>query len=144
MVGQNSHPGLPGLAMPLLHNYLHCFFVGEASRQCSENGQWENDTEINVTQCTNMELMSLNDQAEVVLNTFESNNITVFAISRVQAISENLTTLTNTSDRPLVPNDINTTNNVLTSLIRSVHTVHFMLIYFYEVVRVKFWTISSI
>ena len=74
-----------------------------------------------------MELVSLNDRAiqsaEILRN--NTNNDTmdltvIFDINEVQIISEELTILTNTSGRPLVPNDLNTSNSVLSSLIRQV------------------------
>ncbi|XP_065894114.1 uncharacterized protein [Dysidea avara] len=95
---------------------------GLASRNCLQNGQY--DDNIDVTQCRNMELVSLNDRAiqsaEILRN--NTNNDTmdltvIFDINEVQIISEELTILTNTSGRPLVPNDLNTSNSVLSSLI---------------------------
>ena len=86
---------------------------------CLQNGRWEDN--VNVTQCINMELVSLDNQAANVLSTFlRRNATTAAALIEVQAISLELTTITKTSDIPLVPNDISTSNNVLNSLIRLV------------------------
>ena len=69
----------------------------------------------------------LNDRAsqleDILRDTTSSNtmDLTVsFDIDEVQQVSNELTTLTNTSEKRLVPNDINSTNDVLNKLIRLV------------------------
>ena len=67
-----------------------------------------------------MELLLLNDRANELEDLLRNSNNIVdpSVLSEVQAISEELAILTDTPDRPLVPNDLNTSNSVLNTLIR--------------------------
>jgi len=93
-------------------------FVGLATRRCVQDNQWDNN--INVTQCNTVELVLLNDRANDLGDTLRNNNniINRDVLIEVQAISEELTILTDTPDTPLVPNDLSTTNSILNDLIR--------------------------
>ena len=82
---------------------------------------------INVTQCQSIELMTLNDILDEnldILNDNTNNNTRdlsiTFDITEVESISRDVNGLTNVSTG-IVPNDINTTNNIVSSLIRYVH-----------------------
>ncbi|XP_065895642.1 uncharacterized protein [Dysidea avara] len=90
---------------------------GLASRTCLQDDQWDNN--INVTQCNTVELLLLNDRANELEDLLRNSNNIVdpSVLSEVQAISEELAILTDTPDRPLVPNDLNTSNSVLNTLI---------------------------
>ncbi|XP_065894058.1 uncharacterized protein [Dysidea avara] len=90
---------------------------GLASRTCLQDDQWDNN--INVTQCNTVESLLLNDRANELEDLLRNNNNTIDpnVLSEVQAISEELAILTDTPDRPLVPNDLNTSNSVLNTLI---------------------------
>jgi len=87
---------------------------------------------IDTSNCRNVELVILNERAgqlqDILRNTTNSDtmDLTVtFDIAEVQEVSEELTALTNTSsERQLVPNDINTTNEALSTLIRLVSGVN--------------------
>ena len=64
------------------------------------------------------------NEVESILRNITNNNTmdltNYFEISDVQDISMELAMLTNTSDRPIVVNDLNTSNDVLSTLIRLV------------------------
>ena len=92
-----------------------------------EDSNWSDF--INTSNCHNVELVMLNDRAgqleDILMSTTSSDimDLTVsFDIVEVQKVSEELTVLTNVSERRLVPNDINTTNEALSTLIRLVST----------------------
>ena len=102
----------------------YCTFVGLAYRICFQNALW--DTFVNVTQCQSIELMVLSnilDENQDILsnniNTEIRNMTVLFDIREVEAISVDVSDLTNVSTA-IVPNDINTTNNIVNSLIRYV------------------------
>ena len=82
------------------------------------------DTFINVTLCQSIELMVLNNiinENQNILNSNTNNNtrdLTVlFDIREVEAVSVDVSDLTNVSTA-IVPNDMNTINNIVDSLIR--------------------------
>ena len=96
--------------------------LGLAYRFCSQNNEW--DTVINITQCQSIELLALNDILNEnldILNNNTNNNTRdltiVFDITEVESISRDVTDLTNVSTG-IVPNDINETNRIVSSLIR--------------------------
>ena len=100
-----------------------CIFVGLAYRECEAESTWSDI--IDTRNCRNVELIVLNDRAVQLADTLrditgtDTMDLTVyFDIDEVQEVSGELTVLTNTSETSLVPNDINTTNNVLSTLIR--------------------------
>jgi len=102
---------------------VNCFIVGLAYRSCLPNAEW--DITINVSQCHTVELVLLDDRVnelQSILNANTDNgtrNLTVmFDIMEVQVVSEELTMLTDTSLGPILPNDLNTTNDILDTLIR--------------------------
>ena len=99
-------------------------FLGLARRVCFQNAVW--DTFINVTQCQSIELMVLNNilgESQDILNSNINNDtrdLTIlFDIREVEAVSVDVSDLTNVSTA-IVPNDINTTNNIVDTLIRYV------------------------
>lgn len=116
----------------LLHSYnmhthaivvLHFCFLGIAYRNCLSNAQW--DVAIDVSQCQTVELTLLDNRAQQlqeILNANTANDtrdLTVmFDIAEVQAVSEELTMLTDTSQGPILPMDVSTANDILTTLIR--------------------------
>ena len=68
----------------------------------------------------------LSDRAKELSNVLNSNTntgsrdlTTLFDITEVQVVSDELAVITNRTDTPILPNDINTTNNVVTTLVRS-------------------------
>ena len=89
-----------------------------ASRRCLQDNQW--DDNIDVTQCRTVELMILSNQVDSLEYIIRDNNNTVDndVLSDAQAIGEELTILTDAPDRPLLPNDLNTSNSILNGLIR--------------------------
>ena len=104
--------------------YIHEWssFLGLAYRFCSQNNEW--DTAINITQCQSIELLALNDVLNENLNILNNNTnnntrdlTIVFDITEVESISRDVTDLTNVSTG-IVPNDINETNRIVSSLIR--------------------------
>ncbi|XP_065884496.1 uncharacterized protein [Dysidea avara] len=111
-VGDTAFQKCPGLSES----------AGLASRQCLEGSVWSEY--INTSNCSNVELVMLNDRAgqlqDILRSTTSSDtmDLTVsFEIDEVQQVSEELTMLTSTSEGRLVPNDINTTNEALSTLI---------------------------
>ena len=67
----------------------------------------------------------LNDHADElrsILNDNTNNSYrdltTIFDITEVQVVSNELAMLTNTTEDPILPNDLNTTNNIVNTLIR--------------------------
>ena len=64
------------------------------------------------------------NELQEILNANMDNgtrNLTVmFDIMEVQVVSEELTMLTDVSQGPILPNDLNTTNDILETLIRCV------------------------
>ena len=99
--------------------FLH---IGFAHRDCLENSVW--DTFVNVALCQSIELMELNNiisENQNILNSNTNNgtrDLTVlFDIREVEAVSADVSDLTNMSTA-IVPNDMNTTNNIVNSLIR--------------------------
>ena len=81
---------------------------------------------INVTHCQSIELMALNDVLNENLDTLNSNTnnntrdlTIVFDITEVELVSRDVADLTDVSTA-IVPNDINETNNIVSSLIRYV------------------------
>ena len=97
--------------------------LGIAYRNCLSNAQW--DVAIDVSQCQTVELTLLDNRAQQlqeILNANTANDtrdLTVmFDIAEVQAVSEELTMLTDTSQGPILPMDVSTANDILTTLIR--------------------------
>ena len=79
---------------------------------------------INVTQCQSIELMALNDVLNDNLDILNDNtnnstrDLTImFDITEVELISRDVNSLTDVSTG-IVPNDINETNSIVSSLIR--------------------------
>jgi len=64
--------------------------------------------------------MILSNQVDSLEYIIRDNNNTVDndVLSDAQAIGEELTILTDAPDRPLLPNDLNTSNSILNGLIR--------------------------
>ena len=99
------------------------FVVGLAYRHCLENAEWE--MTINVSQCHTVEIVMLNDRANELRSTLDSNmnsisrDLTIlFDITEVQVVSDELAMITNATEGPIIPNDLNTTNNIVNTLIR--------------------------
>ena len=104
---------------------MYTIFSGLAYRRCLSNAQW--DVTINVSQCHTVEFTLLDDRAHELQGILNANmdngtrNLTVmFDIMEVQVVSEELTMLTDASQGPVLPNDLNTTNDILGTLIRCV------------------------
>ena len=93
--------------------------TGLAYRRCLSNGEW--DEAVNVSQCYTIEMISLNDRVnelQEILNVNTNNyTIDVFDIMEMQAVSDELTMTTDTSLRPILPSDLSTTNNILSTII---------------------------
>ena len=103
-----------------------CCYIGLARRVCFENSVW--DSFVNVTLCQSIELMVLNNiinENQNILNSNTNNDIrdltVLFDIREVEAASADVSDLTNVLTA-IVPNDINTTNNIVDSLIRYIRT----------------------
>ena len=62
------------------------------------------------------------DELRSILNDNTNNSsrdlTTIFDITEVQVVSNELAMLTNTTEDPILPNDLNTTNNIVNTLIR--------------------------
>ena len=100
-------------------------FSGLAYRRCLSNAEW--DVAINVSQCHTVEYTLLDDRVNELQEILDANmdngtrNLTVmFDIMEVQVVSEELTMLTDVSQGPILPNDLNTTNDILETLKRFV------------------------
>ena len=95
-------------------------FLGFATRQCNENGDWEDP---DVSECQTVEQIRLNMRAEVlnnlVLNMFvdEDRDLTqTFMPEIVVELADELNEITNTTT-PLLPNDVISTANTLNIII---------------------------
>jgi len=82
-----------------------------AYRYCSPDGNWD---VVNVTECQNAELQKINNRIENDLITMG-----VVDIIELEEISTYLSIITNSSGvAAIAPNDLNTTNSILGSLIK--------------------------
>ena len=106
-----------------------CSNLGLAYRNCFDNSEW--DSVIDVTQCQSIELMALNyvlnDNLDILND--NTNNSTrdltiMFDITEVELISRDVTDVTNVSTA-IVPNDINATNDIVSSLIRYTYVCYY-------------------
>ena len=100
--------------------YVHTSWLGIATRQCDQNGDWETP---NVSQCRTVERIRLETRAKVlntlVVNMFvnDDRDLTeVFMPQVVEDIADELNEITNTS-APLLPNDVTLTANTLNIII---------------------------
>ena len=97
------------------------YIIGIAIRSCSEDGVWDENT--NIDQCQNIELIVLDDviseELEILANTLVMDFSTPFDIIEVQEVSEELSLLTATSFA-ILPNDLSTSNDIVKSITRSV------------------------
>ena len=98
-------------------------FLGIAYRNCLSNAYW--DVTIDVSQCQTVEFMLLDNRVQELQDILNSNtasdarDLTVmFDVAEVQAVSEELTMLTDTSQGPILPSDVSTANAILNTLIR--------------------------
>ena len=95
-----------------------------AQRNCHLNGSW--DALINVTECQSADLDMLNERIKDLLNS------TVVNATDLSMISRDLSIITNTSGiTAITPEDLNTTNSILSSLIRlaqSIVYIHIRLV----------------
>ena len=98
-------------------------FLGIAYRNCLSNAHW--DVTIDVSQCQTVEFMLLDNRVQELQDILNSNtasdtrDLTVmFDVAEVQAVSEELTMLTDTSQGPILPSDVSTANAILNTLIR--------------------------
>ena len=80
---------------------------------------------INVSQCHTVEILMLSDRADELQSILSDNTnndtrdlTTTFDIMEVQAVSDDLAMLTNTTESALLPNDLDATNNIVNTLIR--------------------------
>ena len=96
------------------------YLLGIATRQCDENGEWENP---NVTQCRTVEQIRLEMRAEeinnLVQNTFvgDDRDLTeTFMPEIVVDVANELNEITNTTT-PLLPNDVTSTASTLNIII---------------------------
>ena len=97
--------------------YAH---LGFATRQCDQNGDWENP---NVSQCQTVGQIRLEMRAEelndLVQNAFvdEDRDLTqMFMPEVVVEVADELNEITNTTT-PLLPNDVTSTANTLNIII---------------------------
>ena len=88
-----------------------CCALGLASRRCLQSGEW--DSFINVTQCRNDGLANLLERVKR-LELSPTRDI----VHEVQDISEELISITNDSAMVYVPNDLNTTIEIIDTITR--------------------------
>ena len=102
-----------------IHSFQYMFIAGLAYRRCLSNAEW--DEVVNVSQCYTIELIPLNDRMNELQEIFNANmdnyTIDLSDIMEMQAMSEELVMTTDTSSRPILPSDLNTTNNILNTII---------------------------
>ena len=83
-----------------------------AYRDCNEGGSWNR---LNVTECQSAGLSMLNERINDILSAAVVN------IDDLSAVSSDLSSVTNTSGISAIsPEDLSTTNSILSSLIRLV------------------------
>ena len=84
---------------------------GKACRDCTEGGVW--DTMINVDECRSAGVNMLSTRLEDIMNATDIN------ATELSAISEELSIITDTSGvSAILPEDLNTTNDILATMIR--------------------------
>lgn len=98
----------------IIYTYI-CTYVGLVYRLCLQNSTW--DAVINDTQCRSSKLTMLNSLLSDILSS--STNGSMISIGEVEAISKDISDLTNVSTG-ITPNDLNTANNLISSLARYV------------------------
>ena len=84
--------------------------IGLAYRLCLQNSTW--DTMINYTECRSSRLNMLDSLLSDISG--NTNNL-MDSISEVEAISKDISDLTNVSTG-ITPNELNTTNNIISVL----------------------------
>lgn len=92
---------------------MYITYVGLAYRVCFENSTW--DTGINDTECRSNKLTMLDSVLTDILNSNTTDLVN--SISEVEAISKDISDLTNVSTG-ITPNELNTTNDIISSLAR--------------------------
>ena len=101
----------------MTHTTLLCMYIGSAYRLCFQNSTW--DTVINDTACRSNQL-TMHDT--VLIDILNSNTTEIVnRIGEVEAISKDVLDLTNVSTG-ITPNELNTTNDIISSLARYVTT----------------------
>ena len=94
-------------------------YVGQAYRYCQNSNLW--DVFINVSECQSLELVQLEEQAVELQNNLIVNDIinVMTFLTEVQNVSEATTNFISTSQEqgPILPNDLNITNNILDAII---------------------------
>ena len=90
-----------------------CTYIGSAYRLCFENSTW--DTVINDTECRSNKLTMVDSTLNDILNSNTTDLVN--SIGEVEAISKDVSDLTNVSTG-ITPNELNTTNDIVSSLAR--------------------------
>jgi len=96
---------------------------------------------VDVSKCQTVEIVKLSDRVSELNDILSSNTndgsrdlTIIFDITEVQIVSDELVKLTNETEKPILPNDLTTTNNIVNTLIRLgvhvyVHTYVHMYVY---------------
>ena len=97
----------------------YCTYIGQAYRYCENSNLW--NPCINVSDCHSIHLVELQEHAVGLKHNLIVNNIfniTTY-LTEVQSVSEEITSFVFTSQEqgPILPNDLNITNNILDAII---------------------------
>lgn len=98
---------------------LSSCIVGHVYRYCQNSNSW--DQFINVSECSSVQLVELQHHAVELKNSFifdEVSDILTY-LAELNNVSEDTTTFVSTLQEqgPILPNDLNTTNNILDAII---------------------------
>ena len=91
------------------------YSVGQARRYCQSSNLWD---PIDVSECRSLEIVELEEQAVELKNNPIVDDILTY-LTEVQNVSEATTSFIFTSQEqgPILPNDLNITNNILDAII---------------------------
>ncbi|XP_064388289.1 adhesion G protein-coupled receptor L3-like isoform X2 [Halichondria panicea] len=90
--------------------------TGQATRLCNSDGEWEDP---NVLSCQQMEFIEIEFQISNLSDTLDSATI----VKNTVVITQQLAMITVADTTPLLPSSLNTTNQVLTAVIKALEQV---------------------
>ena len=92
--------------------FCHCLvehWIGFATRFCDENRMW-NDDLLDVSQCQSVEVTNILEDVEALDNET--------SLSELAEVTTRISDVINSSAGPILPNDLQSTNEILNSVLR--------------------------
>jgi len=89
-----------------MHSTVH---TGFATRFCDENFNWDNKT-LNVSQCQSVEVVNIINEVEALTNNA--------SFAELVDITSRLSDVLNSSTTPILPMDLQSSNDILNSILR--------------------------